>query len=147
MRGVTLRGVELDACPACRSVWFDLGELEAYFERTLHIPRRGSETDDACPRCSNPMHGFEDRRSGARLSACPEHGVLAGEDAQKKIGETAFEGSAEGAPILAAAASPTASSGTPDSALGTVAEVGAEVGLEIGLYAALDALASILDPT
>lgn len=58
----TARGVEVDKCDSCQSVWFDNAELEAYIARDpiwsgervlrhedLNDPVR--ESDRLCPRC------------------------------------------------------------------------------------------------
>jgi Zn-finger nucleic acid-binding protein len=51
------QGVEIDACPTCRGVWLDRGELDKIIDRasrydgdddrrTLHDPRQHRDSDD-----------------------------------------------------------------------------------------------------
>ena len=57
-------GVEVDRCPACGGIWFDVNELEHALEArhsglTMRIPKPVDEVADAkkadCPECRTPM--------------------------------------------------------------------------------------------
>lgn len=58
-------GIELDSCPSCRGLWFDVGELSLLAEkagRTLTVAEDGAleaaQTDEKprrCPRCRRKM--------------------------------------------------------------------------------------------
>lgn len=80
------RGIELDVCGSCRGIWFDRGELEAYWVASnpgSEIPRvQGSDpvpgsggTVLECPRCASDMAAA--RRVDVFLgTGCPAcHGV------------------------------------------------------------------------
>ncbi len=77
-------GIELDACPWCRGLWFDAGELALLAEklgRTLSTDAGapaapGAEKPRTCPRCDRPMEkvalGTSPR---VLLDRCPDHGL------------------------------------------------------------------------
>lgn len=72
------QGIEIDACPSCRGVWLDRGELDKLIERSvaLHAPsgyeRDDDDDDDDRWRrghAPGPRHGHDRPRSrGSWLS-------------------------------------------------------------------------------
>ena len=79
-------GIELDACPWCRGLWFDAGELALLAEnvgRTLSIAEGGplaaavsSEKPRKCPRCDKAMEKvFLGQAPRVMLDRCPSHGL------------------------------------------------------------------------
>jgi len=76
------RGIEVDACPACRGAWYDYDELAA-LESTIAgdeqrlgtIEYSKHESTLQCPVCESPMHAFNYRAYNLELDACAEgHG-------------------------------------------------------------------------
>ncbi len=77
-------GIELDACPWCRGLWFDAGELALLAEK---LGRRlstdsgapaapGAEKPRECPRCDRPMEKVALGTSPRVLiDRCPDHGL------------------------------------------------------------------------
>lgn len=49
------RGVEIDACSACRGVWFDTGELARAARKPLPAFLRSGPSSRACPTCAVPL--------------------------------------------------------------------------------------------
>jgi Zn-finger nucleic acid-binding protein len=89
---VVVGDVRLDACPLCRGIWFDHGELGA----VSRVPRpeleasplaaslaqaaerceRPGESDMLCPRCQQPLYRYEFMlSSGVLLDGCEAHGI------------------------------------------------------------------------
>jgi len=79
-------GVTVDKCPACRGIWFDLGEAELLKEKWMsdHIddgdPSLGEKNnkirDINCPRCHKPMELVSDPvQKHIQYEACAEHGM------------------------------------------------------------------------
>ncbi len=79
-------GIELDACPWCRGLWFDAGELALLAEklgRTLSVTEGGAEPAAGttekprrCPRCDRPMEKVTlGRAPRVLLDRCPGHGL------------------------------------------------------------------------
>jgi len=79
-------GIELDACPWCRGLWFDAGELALLAEkmgRTLTVTDGGplaeavtSEKPRQCPRCDKSMGKITLGQSpSVLLDHCPTHGL------------------------------------------------------------------------
>ena len=78
-------GIELDACPWCRGLWFDAGELALLAEklgRTLAVAEGGvraaasSEKPRSCPRCDRAMEKVVLGSSpGVLLDRCAAHGL------------------------------------------------------------------------
>lgn len=54
-------GVTLDFCSGCKGLWFDPGEVSAYFELSKDIPdldaarATAATTELACPKCGKPL--------------------------------------------------------------------------------------------
>ncbi|TAK67470.1 MAG: hypothetical protein EPO22_02870 [Dehalococcoidia bacterium] len=76
------RGIEVDACPACRGAWYDYDELAALEstvaddeQRLGTIEYSKHESTLQCPACDAPMHAFNYRAYNLELDACAEgHG-------------------------------------------------------------------------
>ena len=79
-------GIELDACPWCRGLWFDAGELALLAEkmgRTLAVAEGApiaeastSEKPRKCPRCDKAMEKVTLGQSPrVLLDRCPSHGL------------------------------------------------------------------------
>ena len=47
LKTVDRQGIEIDACPQCRGVWLDRGELEKIIERTLGEAGSGRDGEPA----------------------------------------------------------------------------------------------------
>jgi len=78
----TGRGIEIDACPACRGAWYDYDELAALESTVAGDEQRLGTIEYAkhesvlpCPVCEAPMHAFNYRAYNLELDACAEgHG-------------------------------------------------------------------------
>lgn len=78
-------GIELDACPWCRGLWFDAGELALLAEvlgRPLSVGEGGamaaatSEKPRPCPRCDKAMEKVTlGQTARVLLDRCPSHGL------------------------------------------------------------------------
>jgi Zn-finger nucleic acid-binding protein len=79
-------GIELDACPWCRGLWFDAGELALLAEkegRTLSVADGSalaaavtSEKPRQCPRCDKAMEKvYLGQSPRVLLDRCPSHGL------------------------------------------------------------------------
>ncbi len=79
-------GIELDACPWCRGLWFDAGELALLAEklgRALSVPESGAavavataERPRKCPRCDKAMEKVTlGQAPRILLDRCPSHGL------------------------------------------------------------------------
>ncbi|MBZ5587460.1 MAG: zf-TFIIB domain-containing protein [Acidobacteriia bacterium] len=78
--------IELDACPWCRGLWFDAGELALLAEKVGRTPSVGeggplaaavtSEKPRQCPRCDKAMEKVTVGQSPrVLLDRCPSHGL------------------------------------------------------------------------
>lgn len=89
------RGIDLDACPACRGAWYDYDELAALESTVADEEHRLGTIDYAkhesvlqCPVCEQPMHAFNYRAYNLELDACAEgHGFWldAGESERVRV--------------------------------------------------------------
>ena len=79
-------GIELDACPWCRGLWFDAGEVALLAEkvgRTLSVTESGplavaaaGEKPRPCPRCDKTMEKVTLGQSPrVLLDRCASHGL------------------------------------------------------------------------
>jgi hypothetical protein len=83
----------VDACPNCRGMWLDLGELDrledVVFDDDAHkgsLIHREAETQFPCPHCGERLHEFQYRLYDLRLDYCAVNGhgfwLDAGEEAR-----------------------------------------------------------------
>ena len=73
LRGIDRSGVHVDACPSCRGVWLDRGELDKILERaaTQSQPQQPYDTQ----RAPEPRHDdrrYQDQRSDPRYGDRPQ---------------------------------------------------------------------------
>lgn len=54
-RGGGRSDVQVDRCPACHGLWFEVGELEDTVAKLVPQERLGAPTDRRCPACSTTM--------------------------------------------------------------------------------------------
>jgi len=61
-RETNVRGVNIDICPKCRGIWFDMNELASVLgdraEKIEKIPLGAVIQDHSCPKCDGEMHMF-----------------------------------------------------------------------------------------
>ncbi len=78
----TDRGIEVQACPSCRGMWFTPAELNQLEDQTFVAPdaEKGSlfivswQTPLRCPVCSTALKRFNYRFYDLELDCCLEHG-------------------------------------------------------------------------
>lgn len=80
MRKVMAHGIEIDQCPSCGGIWFDIGELDWLLDiPVLQIDKIESQLDDAddkpapCPNCGGTGNMVRLVRvdSDFHIDACP----------------------------------------------------------------------------
>lgn len=75
------KGVELEACPSCRGMWLDKGELEALLDEDatnfLEVPESATRAHNLnCPKCNVKLFQFFYPGTTVMLDSCQQcHGV------------------------------------------------------------------------
>jgi Zn-finger nucleic acid-binding protein len=108
---MTIEGVDLDFCSACKGIWFDKDELAFMTELASDLPHpqaartEGKPTEFECPRCETPLE--ELRYVPARdllLDRCPGcQGVWLDKGELKKVEDIAARIGSPESKILRAA--------------------------------------------
>jgi Zn-finger nucleic acid-binding protein len=73
------KDVRIDACPACKGLWFDGEELERVLPAAaneLTAPADAAESAKNCPRCSVPLARFQYPQTLVTVDLCRECGGL-----------------------------------------------------------------------
>jgi len=86
------RGVEVEACPACKGMWLTPAEMDQLENEAFsNEANKGSlfvtsyETAFKCPVCSTPLKEFDYRFFDLQLECCPEHGFWLDQDEDNQI--------------------------------------------------------------
>lgn len=79
----TSEGVELDFCASCKGMWFDAGEVAAYFELATDVPdldaARATRTVTTfhCPKCDTVLEELRySKLDDLHVDRCPGCGGL-----------------------------------------------------------------------
>lgn len=70
-------GIRIDACPSCRGMWFDWGELEKHLDlagRDFTSPADAKASARPCPLCEIAMSTFKCRGTDVAIDLCEECG-------------------------------------------------------------------------
>jgi Zn-finger nucleic acid-binding protein len=86
------RGVQVQACPACKGMWLTPAELDQLENEAFsNEANKGSlflvthESGLKCPVCSNALKRFNYRFFDLELDFCPEHGFWLDKDEDARI--------------------------------------------------------------
>ena len=76
-RALKSSGIRIDACPSCRGMWFEWGELEKHLEpaeRDFTPPADAVASGRRCPLCAIAMSTFRYRGTDVAIDVCEECG-------------------------------------------------------------------------
>jgi Zn-finger nucleic acid-binding protein len=75
----TENAVEVDYCPSCRGLWFDVKELEAIMQvaaKDLIVPWGAEKVGILCPHCKDFLHAFKYPQTFVTVDMCQQcHGI------------------------------------------------------------------------